>query len=359
MEERRVVVVGRAVPPHPRGRLFRVADGWSRVSRRGGSHARVRARRRGAGRGRRGGARGRGRRRGRGRAKGRRRPRGGRRRRGGVGSRLPRAGQFGRRRARRAVRARHVRRLRDGVPVLPAVVGGGGGGGGGGRSSLRTGAPYVLWVRRRGGRRPGVSRPRRREARKFLLSHSPLLREMAVSKAPVIWAQRAGSVYFTVNVPDVKDAQISLTETTLVFKGTSRGTAYEATLEFFAEIDPKAEVRRGGRRARGGGARRRRGTGRGCRARPRAGRRGSRPPRAPARAPRRRPSAPRALCRARSSGRRATPRAGGGGRGRGERACAEPSRRVSATRRRARRPPLCPVLPPAAPPPPPLFCSPL
>jgi hypothetical protein len=37
------------------------------------------------------------------------------------------------------------------------------------------------------------------------------------SNAPVQWAQRKGSVYFALMVPDVKDAKIELTEDKLVF----------------------------------------------------------------------------------------------------------------------------------------------
>ena len=62
------------------------------------------------------------------------------------------------------------------------------------------------------------------------------------TQAPVVWAQRKSSVYFTVNVPDVKDEKIVLTETTLTFTGTSNGKAYSADLLFFGELDPKAEV---------------------------------------------------------------------------------------------------------------------
>lgn len=62
------------------------------------------------------------------------------------------------------------------------------------------------------------------------------------TQAPVVWAQRKASVYFTVNVPDVKDEKIVLTETNLTFTGTSNGKSYSASLDFFGELDPKAEV---------------------------------------------------------------------------------------------------------------------
>ena len=51
------------------------------------------------------------------------------------------------------------------------------------------------------------------------------------------WAQRTDSLYLTINLPDVKDETIELTNTSLNFSGTSEGNAYELTLEFFDEVD--------------------------------------------------------------------------------------------------------------------------
>mmetsp|Transcript_132942 Transcript_132942/g.187858 ORF Transcript_132942/g.187858 Transcript_132942/m.187858 type:complete len:229 (+) Transcript_132942:25-711(+) len=58
---------------------------------------------------------------------------------------------------------------------------------------------------------------------------------------PIKWAQRKDSVYVTIDVPDVKDEQISLKDTTLSFKGKSGDRTYELELEFFAELDPSHE----------------------------------------------------------------------------------------------------------------------
>lgn len=41
---------------------------------------------------------------------------------------------------------------------------------------------------------------------------------MAVNTAPVKWAQRADSIYLTINLPDVKDEQLKLTKDMLSFR---------------------------------------------------------------------------------------------------------------------------------------------
>jgi hypothetical protein len=40
---------------------------------------------------------------------------------------------------------------------------------------------------------------------------------MAAASAPIQWAQRHGSVYFTIVLPDVKDAAIDLREDKMIF----------------------------------------------------------------------------------------------------------------------------------------------
>ena len=41
---------------------------------------------------------------------------------------------------------------------------------------------------------------------------------MAVNTAPVKWAQRADSIYLTLDLPDVKDEQLKLTKDMLSFR---------------------------------------------------------------------------------------------------------------------------------------------
>jgi hypothetical protein len=41
---------------------------------------------------------------------------------------------------------------------------------------------------------------------------------MAASTAPLLWAQRNDSLYLTINLSDVKDAKIELTDAKLVFR---------------------------------------------------------------------------------------------------------------------------------------------
>jgi hypothetical protein len=65
----------------------------------------------------------------------------------------------------------------------------------------------------------------------------------ATQLAPVTWAQRKDSLYLTINVADVQDAKIELTEDKLVFHGTSNKKEYAAELEFFAPVDPSDAVR--------------------------------------------------------------------------------------------------------------------
>ncbi|OQS03760.1 hypothetical protein THRCLA_03944 [Thraustotheca clavata] len=59
--------------------------------------------------------------------------------------------------------------------------------------------------------------------------------------APVKWAQRADSLYVTVDLPDVKDEKVVLTNSSLKFTGTSNQQKYEVTLEFLHEVDTAAK----------------------------------------------------------------------------------------------------------------------
>ena len=54
------------------------------------------------------------------------------------------------------------------------------------------------------------------------------------------WAQRKGTVLFTLGLPDVQDASVTLTASKLSFSGKSNGKAYASELEFFAPLDEKA-----------------------------------------------------------------------------------------------------------------------
>ncbi|KAF0689895.1 Aste57867_18691 [Aphanomyces stellatus] len=58
--------------------------------------------------------------------------------------------------------------------------------------------------------------------------------------APVKWAQRKDSLYVTVDLPDVKDEKVTLTNNSLKFSGTSNQTKYEVNLEFLHEVDTEA-----------------------------------------------------------------------------------------------------------------------
>ncbi|CAK4071513.1 unnamed protein product [Aphanomyces euteiches] len=58
--------------------------------------------------------------------------------------------------------------------------------------------------------------------------------------APVKWAQRKDSLYVTVDLPDVKDEKVILTNSSLKFLGSSNQTKYEVNLEFLHEVDTDA-----------------------------------------------------------------------------------------------------------------------
>lgn len=50
---------------------------------------------------------------------------------------------------------------------------------------------------------------------------------MAVNTAPVKWAQRADSIYLTLDLPDVKDEQLKLTKDMLSFRQVVDTTAVQ------------------------------------------------------------------------------------------------------------------------------------
>jgi hypothetical protein len=56
------------------------------------------------------------------------------------------------------------------------------------------------------------------------------------------WAQRIGSLFVTLDLPDVQqdEAKIELGPKTLSFTGKSAGKSYSITLEFLEEIDDKS-----------------------------------------------------------------------------------------------------------------------
>ncbi|KDO32776.1 hypothetical protein SPRG_02474 [Saprolegnia parasitica CBS 223.65] len=59
--------------------------------------------------------------------------------------------------------------------------------------------------------------------------------------APVKWAQRADSLYVTIDLPDVKDEKVILTNSSLKFTGVSNQQKYEVTLDFMHEVDTAAK----------------------------------------------------------------------------------------------------------------------
>lgn len=64
---------------------------------------------------------------------------------------------------------------------------------------------------------------------------------MSAHTPPVKWAQRKDSIFLTIDIPDAKDATITLTANNLVFKGTSEGQEFALDMEFFKPVDPEHE----------------------------------------------------------------------------------------------------------------------
>jgi len=56
-------------------------------------------------------------------------------------------------------------------------------------------------------------------------------------QAPIKWAQRCTSLFITVDLQDVTDEEIEITDTQLDFRGKSNGQEFEAHLEFYKPID--------------------------------------------------------------------------------------------------------------------------
>ncbi|CAJ0941007.1 unnamed protein product, partial [Mesorhabditis belari] len=72
---------------------------------------------------------------------------------------------------------------------------------------------------------------------------NPLYRGFMASttKHPsVLWAQREGFLYLTIEVDDAKIEDLTLSEQSLHFKGNNTSGSYEATLEFFENVDKES-----------------------------------------------------------------------------------------------------------------------
>ncbi|KAI9095546.1 HSP20-like chaperone [Phlyctochytrium arcticum] len=54
----------------------------------------------------------------------------------------------------------------------------------------------------------------------------------------VLWAQRTDELFVTINLSDVEDPKIELTNEQLSVSGRSRGGAYAVTFPFFKEVNP-------------------------------------------------------------------------------------------------------------------------
>lgn len=56
----------------------------------------------------------------------------------------------------------------------------------------------------------------------------------------ILWAQRTNEIFITIDLIDIENPQIKLTENDLYFQGRSDGKDYEVNLKFFNKIDPEA-----------------------------------------------------------------------------------------------------------------------
>mmetsp|Transcript_371 Transcript_371/g.455 ORF Transcript_371/g.455 Transcript_371/m.455 type:complete len:210 (-) Transcript_371:296-925(-) len=65
---------------------------------------------------------------------------------------------------------------------------------------------------------------------------------MSANTAPIKWAQRSDSLYLTIALQDVKDETINLTDSGMIFKGTSEGKEYEVNIEFFTNVDAEGST---------------------------------------------------------------------------------------------------------------------
>ena len=59
--------------------------------------------------------------------------------------------------------------------------------------------------------------------------------------APIKWAQNKESLYVTVDLPDVTNEKVQLTNKSLKFEGMSNGQQYEVELVFLNEVDTEAK----------------------------------------------------------------------------------------------------------------------
>jgi cytosolic prostaglandin-E synthase len=64
----------------------------------------------------------------------------------------------------------------------------------------------------------------------------------ATATAPCKWAQRTETLYLTINVADVTDEKIDVTETSLSFSGKSNGTSYSVAFDFFKPIELEGSI---------------------------------------------------------------------------------------------------------------------
>jgi len=63
---------------------------------------------------------------------------------------------------------------------------------------------------------------------------------LVTNVAPAKWAQRKDIIYLTIELPDVKDESLTLTNDKLVFAGKSNGKDYVLNLEFLHPLDADA-----------------------------------------------------------------------------------------------------------------------
>ncbi|CAH0388595.1 unnamed protein product [Bemisia tabaci] len=70
-------------------------------------------------------------------------------------------------------------------------------------------------------------------------------KEEAAIPPPIIWAQRSGVVFVTINVEDCKDPDIKIEEDKFYFKsvGGVEKKLYEVTVPLYKEIDPEKSVK--------------------------------------------------------------------------------------------------------------------
>jgi prostaglandin-E synthase len=56
----------------------------------------------------------------------------------------------------------------------------------------------------------------------------------------VLWAQRTDEIFITIDLMDIENPKVNLTNEKLYFQGRSLGKDYEVELKFFNKIDPEA-----------------------------------------------------------------------------------------------------------------------